>query len=79
MRAFGRTNKIALIRVSELSGRNMWFSEGGGGYGKKLWEIAGGLQGSRIKNASQLSQENCKGMDKTWGCDLGNQPGSREP
>ena len=48
-----------------LSYRQMLFLQknvffwGGGAHGRKPQEIAGGFQGSRIKNASQLSQDTC--------------------
>ena len=39
----------------------------GGAHGRKPQEIAGGLQGSRIKNASQLSQEHIRyGDGSLW-------------
>ena len=43
-------------KKATFSYKNLVF---GGAQGKKLQEIAGGFQGSRIKNATQLSQGPC--------------------
>ena len=56
---FFPAEKCIFLQKNALSRRKMRLS---GAHGRKLQEIAGGFQGSRIKNASQLSKDRNKFM-----------------